>query len=228
MALTFFPDADQPLSLPLGNDPDTLEASGEDNAAMYLFTGDQKYLTIPEGATWVTVRALTTEEMRLAAKRAGIAPALGAIIGDRLQERVEEARDAATPEVLTPEEKQIAGDWLAGDKDPKAPGAALAEKLGAAVGAAEKEVRAEFLDALTPDEREAFQEYQEWETRRESEMVALGWCGATGGGWDTVPQDKLLYTLNHLVFPLSSRERVREELMMHIRRLSVLPPEGKA
>lgn len=224
MALAFYPDAAQPVELPLGHDPDTLEASGDDAVALYLVTGDPAKLTVPEGATWVTVRALTTEEMRLAGKRAGLAPALGAVIHDQVAEVEQKARDEAAPGVLTDEERALAAEWL---QSGEGEGQALTEKLGEAVGKAEREARARYLQTLPEQERQAWEDYREWEARRESEMVALGWVGARGGGWEAVPQDRLLYTLDHLVRPLSLRERIREELAIHIRRLSVLPPEGK-
>jgi hypothetical protein len=229
MAVTFHADADQPIDVPLVHDPDTFEATGVANAVQYILTGDPGLVTLPEGGTMIRIKPLSAPEMRAAARAAGNASSLGAIVSDALSEVREKAGKEAALTALTPSEKAIAEAWNSEDTpDPKGEGARLTEKLGEAVNDAEKRAAAEYLDALPKGDRDAFNAHQEWKQRNDTEVIRKGWLGAKGSGWDDIPQENLLHVLDHQVFPMVLRLRIRSEILTHIQRISVLSPLGKA
>lgn len=230
MAVLFYLDAAAEVRLPLGCDPDVVKANTPAALAGYYSSGDASALVVPEGASWLILRPLSPSELTQAENEAGVVPALGRVLARQVAEAERAARTAAWKAgeaALSPEERGALKAWRDAGMPMSSghPGADLAVRLGGASGAAATRAGALALDAMTAEDRAAWQAFDAWTRRREDAIARRGWLGVST--WPDVPTAALWDTLA-AVRPASLREAMRDEIAGHVARLSELPPLGKA
>ena len=75
--------SDAPVRLPLWSDPAIIQANNKATLKLYMATGDAAVLSLPDGATFAVLRALSAKEADAAERKAGRRPHFGAVVARR-------------------------------------------------------------------------------------------------------------------------------------------------
>lgn len=210
-------DANAGVKLVLACDPDVEKANTSLALRDYIRFGEIDKLKIPDGAAWIAIRAMTTEDEEAARLAAGRVPRRGQRVYERLTElkalkEAKKARNLALTEAIR----------LDAEDEPEQAENAREEAEGYRTRAAD--IEANFWDQLDDDDADAARRWLKW-------LEAKTWAIVTRCTVDFDEEASFKDDPEAHLRRLDPPEMVAavvSELMVHIRRISELGEEGKA
>lgn len=197
----------------LACDPHIKGANSEENLVKYIKSGDSSLLEIPEGASFVVMKPLTPADMDKVRDRMPSQSFLGAHISSKkerdldIKEALSVFQSIVSREESTEKERVEALDALS-------------------------RAEADFLEALSEQERKALQSHSQWITAFGLEMAIesiVSFPFTDENDEPYTPKDRAeVKKLLKGIHPKSLSDEIIGELVAHSYRLSYLSNEGKA